>query len=183
MHKRALLIAALGGMVGLPRHERLEAAVNDTFLYYDILDDDRFPELKPGPGRKGIQARVIQPPGDPRIPAKPQGIPLLVVFRLDEPPQVMDPDLAPPGWQLGYDVPSADGQIKRHTILMRPMPKDGNYSQRPIPDPNLRPLPGAIYRGALWTDVAALYAQKVFRSGMVIEIAYMQQAQTRVPLP
>ena len=112
-----------------------------SFLYFNRLDDDLFPELQPGPGRKGLQGRVMVPPVDQRIPAPSDAEVLLAVFRLDEPPRVQDPASAPTGWTLEYTQRDADGVSRRHAIALIPTPKDGNYSSHPVSDPTVLPLP------------------------------------------
>ncbi len=151
-------------------------------VYYQRLDDDLFPELQFGPGRKGIHAFMPTPPGDPRVPTPAPAKPLLVVFRLDEPPLAVDTGTPSPGWQLAFDRRDADGTLRHHHIAVLPQPKDGNATQRPRPYAGPPPVGTMIYRGAWWADLASLYGQGLLRAGMTVGLGFANQAQVKFVL-
>ncbi|WP_418315447.1 hypothetical protein [Piscinibacter sakaiensis] len=149
-------------------------------LFFDDLDDAGFPELKVDVGRKGINAKILQPPGDQRVPASMRSIVLLVAFRLDEPGPPKDADQPLPSWQLRFA--DMTGQPQRIELL--PRPPAGDHIEYAKPQP-IKPTPGVtvIYRGAWWTDLGDLVRRKLLRPGTEIEIGFEQQASTRVRLP
>lgn len=183
MKRRGALVAIISGAIGLLKTNHLEAAAVKDFLHYDRLDFDQFPELKPQPDAIAINAKVLQPPGDSRVPASARRPMLLMAFRLENPELPKDPSEHVPGWTITFDRTDAAGKVEHQQIDLVERPKDGNYSQRPLRDPNKPQLPGGIYLGALSADLGELYASKVFRSGLVIEIGFAQQAKTRLSLP
>ncbi len=183
MNRRGALVAIFSGTTGMLKTTYLEAAAVKDFLHYDRLDQDQFPELKPDPDAIAINGKVLQPPGDSRIPASARRPMLLLAFRLENPPRPKDPSDPVPGWTISFDRTDASGKVERQLIALVERPKDGNYSQRPRRDPNRPQLPGGMYLGALSADLAELYASKVFRSGLVIEISFAQQARTQLKLP
>lgn len=181
--RRTLLLTSAAGTAALVLLHPLvlEAKVIDA-LYYDALDEDRFAELQPGPGRKEIRARIVAPPGDPRIPASQQSPVLLIVFRLDEPPPPGSTPDPLPRWHIGCDVRAVDGSIRRETVPLLARPHEIR-TNRAIRDPNLAPLPGMIYRGAIATELTPLLQALRLPSGTTLHIGYGQQAATRVTLP
>ncbi|MEO8281476.1 MAG: hypothetical protein ABI564_17385 [Ideonella sp.] len=153
------------------------------FLQFDVLDDEAFPELKIPVGRKGISAQVLKPPGDRRVPNSQRSATLLVVFRLDEPGPPKDPAAALPNWHMTYTVTDSKGASPVRQIELLPKPPPGDNLEYAKPDPNMPHVPGLIYRGALWVDIEALYRQKIFKPGMIIEVGFDKQATTRTTLP
>lgn len=151
-------------------------------IHYQRLDDDLFPELKFGPGRKGIHALMPAPPGDPRVPAAPAAKPLLVVFRLEEPQGIAGIGTASPGWQLAFDLLDANGTLQHHHIPVLPQPMDGNATQRPSPDTGRPSVGTVIYRGAWWADLASLYRQRMLRPGGEVILSFADQAHVKVML-
>ncbi len=182
MQRRHLLNLALGGPLSLLTNRLPEARVNDH-LQFDVLDDEAFPELKVPVGRKGINVRVLKAPGDPRVPASTRATTLLVVFRLDEPGPPKDRSAPLPNWHLGYTVTDSTGATQPRRIELLPKPPPGDNLEYAEPDPNMPHVPGLIYRGALWANLEGLYRQKIFKSGMTIEVGFDKQATTTTTLP
>lgn len=180
MRRRLWLAAALGSAAGLLTTDWLEAAVNSP-LYFDVLDDDSFPELRVEIGRKAIQLRHLQPPGDSRVPASVKTQSLLAAWRLDEPDPPKDPRTPPPGWVLAFDAPDKQGVLQRVNLPLFPRP-DPNVQVFATPDPNMPHVPGMVYRGALWADLGPLFAQKLLRPGMVVELSFGTQARAQLRL-
>lgn len=152
-------------------------------LFFDRLDDNLFPELQIGPGRKGINARLLHPPGDARVPAPRGATTLLVAFLIDMPPASPDPNAPRPGWQLGFDALDREGKPVRHTIALEARPLPGDFVERAPSNPKLPPAGGTVlYVGAYWVDVSGLFQSKAWRPGLVVDISHGPQAQTRLTL-
>lgn len=184
MHRRSALVAIGAGTIGLLKTHTLEAAAVKDFLHYDRLDYDLFADLQPHPDAIAINAKVLQPPnGDSRLPTSLRKPVLVLSFRLENPPRPTQPTDPVPGWVISFEQTSADGKKQARHIDLVERPMDGNYTERPRRDPNRPQLPGGMYLGALWADLGDLYRSKVFHTGLVIEIAYGQQARTRLVLP
>lgn len=182
MRRRTWLAAALGAPLALLTTLRLEAAMT-THLFFDRLDDGLFPELQIGPGRKGINARLLHPPGDARVPAPRDATSLLVAFLIDMPPPPPDLTTPRPGWQLAFDLPDLQGKPVRHTIDLEARPLPGDFVERAPSNPKLPPPTGTVlYVGAYWVDVTSLFQSKQWRPGMAVELSHGMQAQTRLTL-
>ena len=154
-----------------------------SHLYFDRLDDANFPELQIGPGRKGINARLLHPPGDPRVPAPRDAITLLVAFLIEMQPPPPDRATPRPGWQLNFDGLDRAGKPVRHTIALEARPLAGDFVEHAPSNPDLpRPTGTPLYVGAYWVDVRGLFQSKLWRPGMVIELRHGPHAQTRLTL-
>lgn len=150
-------------------------------IHYHRLDEQRFPELQFGPGRKGIHALMPPPPGDRRVPAPPSARPLLVVFRVTEIAPPAPGEVAPPVWQLVVSQQNADGTLSERRVVVAPQPPDGNNTRRPRPDTGPPSVGTVIYRGAWWADLSSLYAWGL-RSGTPVVLSYAERERVTFSL-
>jgi len=146
---------------------KMEKEMGDNYLYRHEMDDNVFPELKFGFGKRGIRIEFIQGKRDDRISAPPDVTALLlVVFRL---PETGDPSIV---WQLDVEVDAEKGE---HKVLVFPLldaPVEGNVSECVAQPANQVIPPGLIFQGAFWVDLSDLCKRDGIVSGQRLFVRY-----------
>ncbi|HWJ00142.1 MAG TPA: hypothetical protein VNU96_14080 [Burkholderiales bacterium] len=163
---RACLIAALlllisasctGEPAGGGAAAQAEVRVIDD-LYRRNLADDAFARDAFQPRERGLRAQVMRAKTDSRIPAPPDAVVLLVLYRVPETGE-------PVGWQLELESVDKDGKPRAVSIALRDPPLDPRETQRPIPPPNVKIPPGLISVGAFWVDLTPLVERRLLIPG------------------
>ncbi len=143
-------------------------------VFYQELDDEDFPEMSLGADDMGIAAQLLQPADDRRIAAPRGATVLLLRFGL------MQDEVAGSPWLIEFVVPDAHGRPEAHRWQLVPVPPDGNHSQRLTRPPSRPPVPGMVYRGALWSDLGAMQRRRLLRPGLVLTVGRGPRARAQV---
>ena len=163
---RACLIAALlllisasctGEPAGGSAAAQAEVRVNDD-LYRRNLADDAFARDAFQPRERGLRAQIMRAKADARIPASPDAVVLLVLYRVPVTGE-------PVSWQLELESVDQDGKPRTLPIVLRDPPLDPRETQRPIPPPDVKIPPGLISVGAFWVDLTPLVQRRLLIPG------------------
>ncbi len=148
-----------------------------TYLYLHEVDDALFPELERAPGAYAIEAVLVKPGADPRIPIPEESAAALMVsytlLAADVP--------AGSGWQLEIAGMHADGKPRNSVLaLMTPPPKRDNV--RRVERMPAKLPEGTIYRAVFWVDLGPLLRDKTMLPGDTLTLRY-GNASARIVLP
>jgi hypothetical protein len=175
MHYVAVLIAVIATLCPCVLAEassanRGEAKVNEQ-LDRQKLDRDAFPERAFRARERGLRAELVQAGTDPRIPAPPKAVVLLVTFRVQQPQ-------TDPGWWLDIESLNAQGEKRSVRIALVEPPRDTKETDRvPMPQ-NLQIPPGLMYGGAFWVDLSGLRQRRLLEPGHQLHVRYGNHSTT-----
>ncbi len=148
------------------------------YLYFHEMDEALFPERERAPGVYAIEAALVKPGTDPRVPApKESAAALLVSYRLPA-----AKNAAGAAWRLEIAGKDAGGKPRKTTLaLLAPAPDFDNVA-RAEPAPSAAPTAGAVDGGVFWVDLGALVRDKTLRPGDALTLR-CGDASARVALP
>ncbi len=144
----------------------------ETYLYFHEVDDTLFPELERAPGVYAIEAALLKPGADRRIPVPETSAAALLVSYTLLAAEV------PAGsvWQMEVAGTNPDGkQRKAVWALLAPPPKGDNVRrvERPLP----AKLPeGTVYRAVFWVDLSSPLREKMLQPGDTLTLRYGRAA-------
>lgn len=143
-------------------------------LYRRNLEDDAFARSAFKPRERGLRAQVMRGKADPRIPAPPDAVVLLVLYRVPETGEPM-------GWQLEVDLVGQDGKPRTVSIALRDPPLDPRETERATPSPDVKIPAGLISVGAFWVDLTPLVQRRLLLPGQQARVRHGSH-QTMVPV-
>lgn len=150
----------------------------ESFLYYAVLDNDLFPELEREPGEYAIEAALLSPQTEPRVPA-PKESPLVLLASY-----TLLASMVPAGSTLQIEItgPRPGGKSQQaRLVLLEPPPQRDNV--RPIaPRTPVEPGPGTVYRRVFWVDLGPLLRDGTLMPGDRLALSY-GSASTALQVP
>jgi hypothetical protein len=156
---------------GEPGAAQAEVRVNDS-LYRRNLQDDSFVRREFQPRERGLRARIVRAQADSRIPAPPDAVVLLVLYRV---PETGD---ATARWQLDVDSIDRDGKLRTVPIELRDPPLDPRETERVIPSPDVKIPAGLVSVGAFWVDLTPLVQASLLQPGQKARVRYDSYSAT-----
>jgi hypothetical protein len=146
------------------------------YLYLNELDGAQFPELERAPGVYAIEAALLKPGLDSRIPVVgASAMALLVSYRL-----LAREIPAGAAWQLEIKRMQANGTLRQAiVVLIRPPPKRNNIERATPISPDQLPE-GTVDGAVFWVDLGSLFDAQSLRPGDTLTLRYGKAATSLV---